>query len=116
MWRKGASESAPARPFPAEFCSKPPSRPPKTLWKVVFYEKSLPLPPLFANYSNRVMSKIFESIKQRVAEAEAEVSKFYDGNNAAGARVRKAMQDLKNLATELRKDVLDTKNSRKTSK
>lgn len=62
------------------------------------------------------MSKIFETIKQRVTEAEAEVSKFYDGNNAAGARVRKAMQELKDLATELRKDVLETKNSRKASK
>lgn len=59
------------------------------------------------------MSKIFESIKQKVAEAEADVSKFYSGNNAAGSRVRKAMQELKDLAQELRKDVLETKNSRK---
>ncbi|MBX2891697.1 MAG: hypothetical protein KF734_12255 [Saprospiraceae bacterium] len=62
------------------------------------------------------MSKIFETIKQKLAEAEADVSKFYGGNNAAGGRVRKAMQELKNLATELRKDVLEVKNSRKTSK
>ena len=62
------------------------------------------------------MSQIFESIKKTVAEVEAEVSKFNDGNNAAGARVRKAMQELKNLATELRKEVLETKNSRKTTK
>jgi len=62
------------------------------------------------------MSQIFETIKKTIAEAEAEVSKFYGGNNAAGGRVRKAMQDLKNLATELRKDVLETKNSRKPSK
>ena len=59
------------------------------------------------------MSQIFDQIKKTVAEAEAEVSKFYGGNNAAGGRVRKAMQDLKNLATELRKDVLETKNARK---
>lgn len=62
------------------------------------------------------MSKIFENIKQIVAEAEADVTKFYGGNNAAGGRVRKAMQDLKTLATELRKDVLETKNARKPSK
>jgi hypothetical protein len=58
------------------------------------------------------MSKIFNDIKQKVAEIEADVNKFYGGNNAAGARVRKAMQELKGLATDLRKDVLDTKNAR----
>lgn len=59
------------------------------------------------------MSQIFETIKQKVAEAEADVNKFYSGNNAAGSRVRKTMQELKELATELRKHVLETKNSRK---
>ncbi|HNE30029.1 MAG: hypothetical protein JNL02_12640 [Saprospiraceae bacterium] len=59
------------------------------------------------------MSKIFEAIKQKVAEIDGDVSKFYGGNNAAGSRVRKAMQELKDLAQELRKDVLETKNSRK---
>ncbi len=59
------------------------------------------------------MSQIFETIKKTVAEAEAEVTKFNDGNNAAGGRVRKAMQELKDLAQELRKEVLETKNSRK---
>ena len=58
------------------------------------------------------MSKIFDDIKQKIAEIEGDVTKFYGGNNAAGARVRKAMQDLKTLATDLRKDVLETKNSR----
>ena len=62
------------------------------------------------------MNQIFEAIKQKVAEAEADVSKFYGGNNAAGGRVRKAMQELKDLAQSLRKDVLDTKNSRTPSK
>lgn len=59
------------------------------------------------------MSKIFEAIKKTVAEAEADVAKFNDGNNAAGGRVRKAMQDLKELAQELRKEVLETRNTRK---
>jgi hypothetical protein len=58
------------------------------------------------------MSKIFNDIKQKIADIEADVNKFYGGNNAAGARVRKAMQELKTLATDLRKDVLDTKNAR----
>ena len=59
------------------------------------------------------MSQIFETIKQKVAEAEADVNKFYAGNKAAGSRIRKSMQELKELATELRKHVLETKNSRK---
>ena len=59
------------------------------------------------------MSKIFEDSKKTIAEAEADVAKFYGGNNAAGTRVRKSMQDLKELATALRKDVLDKKNERK---
>jgi hypothetical protein len=58
------------------------------------------------------MSKIFEDIKQTIANIEADVEKFYGGNNAAGSRVRKAMQDLKNQAQDLRKDVLETKNAR----
>lgn len=58
------------------------------------------------------MSKIFENIQQKVAEAEADVKKFYEGNNAAGGRVRKAMQELKAMAQELRQHVLETKNSR----
>ena len=59
------------------------------------------------------MSKIFETIKKTIAETESDVAKFYDGNNAAGARVRKAMQELKDLAQALRKDVLEIKSSRK---
>jgi hypothetical protein len=39
--------------------------------------------------------------------------KFFDrGNNAAGTRVRKALQEVKNLAQELRVEVQETKNSR----
>jgi hypothetical protein len=60
------------------------------------------------------MNKIFEDIKKTIAEAEGDVAKFDGGNNAAGTRVRKAMQDLKTLATALRKEVLDKKNERKS--
>ena len=39
-------------------------------------------------------------------------AKFYDkGNKAAGTRVRKAMQEVKNLAQDLRKDVQAKKNA-----
>jgi len=36
---------------------------------------------------------------------------FGSGNNAAGTRVRKAMQEVKTLAQELRVEVQETKNS-----
>ena len=36
---------------------------------------------------------------------------FGTGNNAAGTRVRKAMQEVKTLAQELRTEVQETKNS-----
>jgi hypothetical protein len=36
---------------------------------------------------------------------------FTSGNNAAGTRVRKAMQDVKTLAQELRVEVQENKNA-----
>jgi len=46
------------------------------------------------------MSK-FSDVKNLVMSLEADFEKFYDkGNQAAGTRVRKGMQDLKNLAQD----------------
>lgn len=67
-------------------------------------------------FSQSIMSQIFETIKQKVAEAEADVTKFTQGNNAAGSRVRKAMQELKQLAQDLRQHVLEVKNASKDGK
>ena len=54
--------------------------------------------------------EIFDNIKEIIAEAEEDVSKFYEkGNKAAAVRLRKAMQDIKKLAQELRIHVQDTK-------
>jgi len=47
-----------------------------------------------------------------VESLEADFEKFYDKNNqAAGTRVRKGMQELKNLAQEIRVEVQSMKNS-----
>lgn len=52
-----------------------------------------------------------EELKALITAVEADFTKFYEGNNqAAGTRVRKAMQDLKNLATVIRTDVSTIKN------
>jgi hypothetical protein len=58
--------------------------------------------------------KKFEEIKSLVASMEVDIMKFYNsGNSAAGTRVRKSLQDLKNLAQELRLDIQEKKNSEK---
>lgn len=55
--------------------------------------------------------KRFEELKELVMSLEGDFAKFYDKeNSAAGTRVRKGMQDLKNLAQEIRVEVQDIKN------
>jgi len=56
----------------------------------------------------------FEKLKSIISSVEADAEKFYDGGNgAAGTRVRKAMQELKLLAQEIRTDVTELKNKDK---
>ncbi|SKB92071.1 Histone H1-like protein Hc1 [Daejeonella lutea] len=56
----------------------------------------------------------FTKMKDLFASVEADANKFYNsGNSAAGTRVRKGMQDLKNLAQEIRTEVTAKKNSGK---
>ncbi len=55
----------------------------------------------------------FEQLKKLVAEAEADVSKWSGGNKAAGTRVRKAMQDIKEAAQEVRVKVLEVRDDAK---
>lgn len=49
----------------------------------------------------------FDRLKQMIAEVEEDIFKATGGNKAAGTRVRKQMQDIKNLAQEIRKRILD---------
>ena len=54
----------------------------------------------------------FEEIKALIEAVEEDVDKFYvKGNKAAVVRIRKAMQEVKNAAQELRVHVQETKNS-----
>ena len=58
------------------------------------------------------MANMFSKLQEHVASLEDDFSKFYDkGNKAAGTRVRKGMQDLKQLAQDIRVDVQDKKNA-----
>lgn len=55
--------------------------------------------------------KRFDEIRDLLMSLEGDFVKFYDKENqAAGTRVRKGMQDIKNLSQEIRVEVQDVKN------
>lgn len=54
----------------------------------------------------------YGQVRDLVQSLEADFEKFYDkGNQAAGTRVRKGMQELKNLAQDIRVEVQSMKNT-----
>lgn len=53
----------------------------------------------------------FETLKRTIAQCEDDLKKAMGGNKAAGTRVRTAMQDVKNLAQEVRKKILELRGS-----
>ena len=53
----------------------------------------------------------FADLKSFVDGLEDDFTKFYDkGNKAAGTRVRKAMQEIKSMAQDIRVEVQNKKN------
>ena len=53
----------------------------------------------------------YQELKDLVASLESDFDKFYNkGNSAAGTRVRKGMQDIKNVAQQIRAEVQELKN------
>jgi hypothetical protein len=53
----------------------------------------------------------FDEVKNLVLSLEGDFDKFYNKNNqAAGTRVRKGLQDLKNLSQEIRTEIQNKKN------
>jgi hypothetical protein len=53
----------------------------------------------------------FQELKNLISSLESDFDKFYNkGNSAAGTRVRKGMQDLKNIAQAIRAEVQELKN------
>lgn len=56
--------------------------------------------------------KKFEELKSIIEDTANDCKKFYEkGNSAAGRRVRKAMQEVKAKAQEIRIDIQDKKNN-----
>ncbi|MCK6618642.1 MAG: histone H1 [Cyclobacteriaceae bacterium] len=53
----------------------------------------------------------FQELKNLIASLENDADKFYNkGNSAAGTRLRKGMQELKNMAQQIRGEVQELKN------
>jgi hypothetical protein len=66
--------------------------------------------PVFAVIKEQKMKK-FEELKALIASVQEDADKFYNKqNSAAGVRIRKIMQDMKNLAQDIRTEVQDLKN------
>ena len=53
----------------------------------------------------------FDELQNVINDCQSDVTKFVEGNNSAGTRVRKAMQTVKSLAQGIRVEVQDQKNS-----
>ena len=57
------------------------------------------------------LNSLFDDLQDVINDCQTDVTKFVDGNNSAGTRVRKAMQAVKSLAQEVRIEVQDQKNA-----
>ena len=56
------------------------------------------------------LDSLFDDLQDVINDCQTDVTKFVEGNNSAGTRVRKAMQAVKSLAQEVRVEVQDQKN------
>jgi hypothetical protein len=57
------------------------------------------------------LDSLYDKLQDVVNDSQNDVTKFVEGNNSAGTRVRKAMQAVKALAQEVRVEVQDQKNA-----
>ncbi len=55
------------------------------------------------------MSQNYENLVKAVNDARPDVEKAEAGNKAATSRVRKAMMDIKNIAQDIRKEMLEVR-------
>jgi len=53
----------------------------------------------------------YEGLKTLITEIEADVNKAEGGNKAAGTRVRKQMQDIKQAAQNVRNRILEIRST-----
>ncbi len=57
------------------------------------------------------MMQEYERLRELVEQAADDINKAFGGNKAAGTRVRKSMQDIKEMAQIVRKKVLEVRST-----
>jgi len=62
------------------------------------------------------MSNTVEQLRSALEEFYVEDAKFASGNNAAGTRARKALQEVGKLVKARRNEITEEKNTRKEAK
>ncbi len=60
---------------------------------------------------NNNVIKLMQNLEQEFIASCSDAEKFIDGNNSAGTRVRKYMQNIKRLAQEVRVEIQDQKHA-----
>ena len=55
--------------------------------------------------------KLMQRLEREFISAAQDTEKFVEGNNSAGTRVRKCMQNIKSLAQRVRVEVQEQKNA-----
>ena len=61
--------------------------------------------------SFNALNNTFDELQNAINDCQSDISKFVEGNNSAGTRVRKAMQAVKSLAQNVRIEVQEQKNA-----
>lgn len=56
------------------------------------------------------LNKMLQSMYETLVNTDSDLEKFDNGNKSAGTRIRKAMQEIKLLAQQVRVKVQDIKN------
>ena len=62
-------------------------------------------------YGENEVIKLLQKMGNELNNVETDAEKFVEGNNSAGTSLRKAMQNIKNIAQQVRVEVQNQKNS-----
>ena len=62
-------------------------------------------------YGENEVIKLLQKMGNELNSVELDAEKFVEGNNSAGTRLRKAMQNIKSIAQQVRVEVQNQKNS-----
>jgi len=57
------------------------------------------------------LNNAFDELQNAINDCQSDMSKYVEGNNSAGTRIRKAMQSVKTMAQGIRVEVQEQKNA-----